>query len=182
MPIKGKKRVYIAGDGTEYPLEEAETALPIKVYKTDCKRSVVGDPTQCLIALGAKRDRSIEAAYIGSGKDAYVCFKARAGKPAHAKHYTITAKAGRIRDYFDAHKDATHDYITLSAPTAGRTLSHRSKLNKNRNARIKAGEHEPKRRNTPKQTRIMRLGLKHRPRARIKNGEVSIEARESAEG
>jgi hypothetical protein len=164
----------VAGDGTKYPLYEATHSYAITVYKSDCRRAEVGDPGQCLIALGAKRDRHVEAAYIGSGRDAYIIFKGTKLRAAHAMHFTINAQAARVRDYFETHKGATTQMIELSAVTNGRTLSARSKLNKARTARIKAGKHVPKKREKPQVTRIMRLGVKHRPKAVVKQGIVSL--------
>jgi len=174
------KSVYVVKDRdgnpiAEYPLYEALYAYSITVYKSDCRKAVIGDPTQCLIALGAKRDPQIQDAFIGSGKDAYVIFKKKGNKPAHALHFTIAAQAAKVRDYFDTNKGATTQIIKLNAPTAGRTLAHRSKLNKARAARIKDGTHVPKRREGTKQTRIIRLGVAHRPSASIKrNGDVTL--------
>lgn len=168
------KRIYVAGDGKKYPLVEAPYTYPITVYKTDCRKAHVGDPEQCLVALGALRDKNVEAAYIGAGKDAFVCFKATKTRKAYALHFTLNAKASRVRDYFDSHKGATTQTITLSPPTAGRTLEHRSKLNKKRRAAVKAGA-EVKKRTKQHTTRVMRLGpTAHRPKAKIENNVVSL--------
>jgi len=123
-----KRRYYVAGNGAKYPLYEAPYDYTIAVYKSDCKKAVIGDTEQCLIALGAMRDKRVEGAYIGSGKDAYIIFKAFRGKPAHAMHFTLNAQASRVRDFFDTHKGVTTQHITLSAVTAGRTRDHRSKI------------------------------------------------------
>jgi hypothetical protein len=167
------QRFYIAGDGTKYPLIEAMTPFSIMVYRTDCKKAVVGDPYNCLIAIGARRIKHILAAYIGSGKDAYVIMKiGKQSKPV-AVHYTINAKASRVRDTFDKAGAPETQVITLSAPTPGRTLAHRSKLGKARNQAIKAGG-PVKKRGKPNATRIMRLGVTHRPRAKIERNAVSL--------
>src|SRR5262245_57734039 len=133
------KRYYTAGNGKTYPLFEAPYAYPISVYKTDCRKAQVSDPEQCLIALGALRDKSVEACYIGAGLDAYVCFKASKLRKCYALHFTIPKKAARLRDFFDTHKGVTTQIVMLLPPTAGRTLAHRSKLNKRRRDEIKAG-------------------------------------------
>ena len=173
-----KRRYYVAGNGIRYPLTEADRDYHIKIYKSDCKKAVVGDAAQCLIALGAKRDKRVDGAYIGSGKDAYVIFKALRGRPAHAEHFTLNAQASKVRDFFDTHKGAVTTSIVLSAVTAGRTLDHRSKLGKKRAAAIKNGTHTVKTRGKPNATRIMRLGVKHRPKANITNNVVSMPERE----
>jgi hypothetical protein len=169
-----RKRYYKTPDGQRYQLFEAPYSYTITVYKTDCRKSIIGDPTQCLIATGAMRDKAVLAAYIGSGKDAYVIFKETKLRKAHALHFTINAKAGRVRDYFDTHKGVTTQQVVLSAPTAGRTLSHRSALGKKRREEIKAGA-EVKHRGKQTQTRVMRIGQKHRPRADLDGDTVTIQ-------
>lgn len=172
-------KYYMDGNGVKYPLSEAPYDYGITVYKSDCKKAVTGDPNQCLIAKGIKRDRSVEAAYIGSGKDAYVIFKASKTRKAYALHFTINAQAARVRDFFDTHKGVTTQDLKLSAPTPGRTLAYRRKLNKTRAAAIKAGTHKVKPRG-PSKTRVMRLGVHHRPRASVEHNAVSVPLREAA--
>jgi hypothetical protein len=180
MTRKKPKRYYDAGDGKKYPLFEAPYNYPVTVYKSDCKKAVIGDPQQCLIALGACRDKLIESAFIGSGKDAYIIFKKTPLREAYALHFTINAQAARVRDYFDSQKAGTSQIITLSAITPGRTLAHRSILNKKRAAEIKAGA-EKKKRGKPAVTRVMRLGLHHRPRAKIEKNIISVPPHAAAE-
>jgi hypothetical protein len=139
---------------------------------------VIGDPTQCLIAMGARRDKTVHAAFIGAGKDAYVVFKSTKLRKAHALHFTTNAQAARVRDYFDAHKGTVTQNIELSAPTAGRTLSHRKALNKKRRAEIKNGA-EVKKRGKPKAQRVH--GLKYRPRVQVENNVVTLEPRPEIE-
>ena len=169
------KRYYVTGDGKRYPLFEAPYDYPITVFKSDCRKAIIGDPAQCLIALGARRDKLVDAAFIGSGKDAYVIFKATKIRKAYALHFTMNAEASRVRDYFDGHKGATSQMITLSAVTPGRTMDHRSKLGKKRREEIKAGA-EVKKRGKQAETRIMRVGMKHRPHAVIESNVVKTGA------
>jgi hypothetical protein len=169
-----KKMEYVTGDGIHYPLVEADQDFPITIFKSDCRKAKIGNPEQCLIALGARRNKYVIGAWIGSGKDAYVAFRGIRSKPAHVRHFTINAKAARIRDYFDTHKGVTSQIITLSAVTDGRTLAHRSKLNAARLKRIKAGQHTVKPRKNVAKTRIMRLGVAHRPKATIANNVVEF--------
>lgn len=173
------KRTYKTPDGVIYPMFEAPYKYDITVYKSDCKKATIGDPNHCLIALGARRDPSVIDAHIGSGKDAYLIFKATKLRKAHALHFTIAAAAARVRDYFETHKGVTTQIVTLSAPTAGRTHEHRKKLNAARAKRIKEGKHVVKSRGKSK-TRIMRLGVPHRPKATIVNNVVSLEPRDAA--
>lgn len=176
---KKTKRFYVTPEGVKYPLFEAPYDYWIPVFKKDCKKAVIGDPHGCLIALGAQRDPLVLGAYIGSGKDAYVVFRETELRRAHALHFTISAAAARVRDYFDTHRGEVKTTVRLSAPTAGRTLAHRSKLNKARHKRIKAGEHVVKKRGKSNKTRIVRLGVKHRPRATVEKNEVTIVPREA---
>lgn len=169
--MRKTKRTYTAGNGKQYPLYEAPYQYPITVYKSDCPKATVGDPEGCLIARGALRDKSVEAVYIGAGKDAYVCFKATKLRPAYALHFTINAKAGRVRDFFDTHKGVTTQQLILSTPTAGRTLDHRATLNKRRKAEIKAGA-EVKKQAKARKTRVDRIGVHYRPKAKIDKGNV----------
>jgi hypothetical protein len=164
-----KQRTYTAGNGKVYPLREAEHNYPIECYKKDCPKAVVSDPEQCLIALGALRDKTVEAVYIGTGKDAYICFRATRSRPAHALHFTLNAKAGRVRDFFDAHKGTLTKQVVLSAPTEGRTHNHRAVLNKRRRAAIKAGA-PVKKRTKPQVTREDRTGIKYRRKAKVGKG------------
>lgn len=177
--MKKLRRFYVTPEGIRYPLVEAPYDYVIPVYKKDCKKAIIADPHGCLIALGAQRDPLVLGAYIGSGKDAYIVFRETEQRHAHAMHFTISASAARVRDYFDTHKGEVKTTVKLSAPTSGRTLSHRSKLNKARYKRIKAGEHVVKRRGKPNRTRIVRLGVKHRPHAVIEKNEVTIPVREA---
>jgi hypothetical protein len=124
-----------------------------------------------VIALGARHDPNIYDMFIGSGKDAYVIFRGRDGLVA--VHYTINARAAKVRDDFDANKKLKTQWIKLSAPTAGRTLEHRSKLGKKRRAAVKAGA-PIKHRTKPIRSREQRIGVKQRPRAKIVKGVVSL--------
>jgi|GEM_PF-6478032 len=180
------KRFFVKPDGSKVSLFEAPYKYGVRVYKSDCKKAAIGNPEQCLIALGAKRDKNVEAAFIGSGKDAYLVFRGKPNAPspqmrvAHALHFTIRAMAARVRDFFDTHRGAVTLDIELSAPTPGRTLAHRAKLNKARMERIKAGTHEVKKRDKAAATRIMRLGVPHRPKAAIEKNVVSIHPKADA--
>lgn len=166
-------RYYLTPDGVRYPLYEAPIPFTIKVYRKDCKDAVVGDPVQCLIAKGAKRHRNVLHAFIGGGKDAYVIMKNGAeGKPI-AVHYTLNAVAVRVRKTFDDHKKMAAQEITLAAPTAGRTMAHRSKLGKKRRAAIKAGA-EVKKRGKLTEAQIHHIGSKHRPVAKIVKNVVTV--------
>ena len=175
-----KRRYYVAGDGKSYPLREAMVPFNFKVYRKDCKSAIVGDPSNCLIAKGARRHKNIDAVYIGSGKDAYVVMNdGRGGKP-FAVHYTINAAAAKVRDEFDRNKNMAAKEVVLSVPTAGRTLDHRSMLGKKRRKAIKAGA-EIKKRDKPSVTRVQRIGMKHRPRANIDRNLVSLQTHDTVQ-
>lgn len=161
-----KRRYYVAGDGKKYLLVEATIPFIFYVYRSDCKSAVVGDPWNCLVARGGRRHKNVLAMYIGSGKDAYVIMSdPRGGEPV-AVHYTISASAARVRDQFDTNKKLKKQPVTLSPPTAGRTLEHRSNLGKKRREAIKNGAPVATR-GKPNATRVHRIGVKHRPRAKL---------------
>ena len=164
--------------GKKWPLVEAEVDYTFQVYKSDRRKAVIGDPTCCLIAEGLKHNKDVVAAHIGSGKDAVVVFKGRGRLGEHAKHYVLLAKAERVRDIFDGKGAPKTQYITLSAPTAGRTLAARKAMNRKRQAEIKAGTRDVKRRDAPRKTRMMRLGVSARPRAVVSNGVWTIPDKE----
>lgn len=169
-PRKKVKRTYTSPDGKTYPLHEAPYAMPVTVYKSDRKKAVIGDPSACLIALGLRRMKGIEHAWVGGGKDAYVCFGDTKLRPAHALHFTLNAQSSRVRDYFDTHRDAETQNLQLDPPTAGTTLAARAKNNKRRRGEIKNGA-EVAKRSTYVQ-RIVRLGVHRRPKATVKKNVV----------
>lgn len=168
------ERTYTdAKTGQTWPLKEADTDYSFRVYRTHRRKAVIGDPTSCLIALGLQRDPDVAAAYIGSGKDAIVVFKGKGRRPATALHYVILAGAAKVRDSFDQKGAPTSQWLTLSAPTAGRTLDARAALDRRRRAQIKAGA-PVKHRATPNKPRITRLGVAHRPKPIVSKGEWTI--------
>jgi hypothetical protein len=175
--MKQPKRIYRAPDtGKEYPLHEAPYDYAINCYRSDLRKAQTGSSDQCIIALGAKHDKLVEAAFVGAGRDAYICFKATPLRPAYALHFTVNARAQRVRDYFDTHKIVATKQIILSAPSAGRTLAHRAKLDGERREKIKNGDHVPTKRTTPRQDRITRIGVKSRPRAVVEKNTVTMPA------
>jgi hypothetical protein len=170
------KRYYTTPDGTRFPLIEAKWDMSFRCYKSDRRKAVPGNPHECLLAIGIKRDRRVLDAYLGSGQDAYVVFKADDEDPAHAVHFTIPTVARRAIDQFDTNRKAATVVITLRRPTGKRTLEARKGLNKDRRERIKNGAHRSRSRTqTPRQPRITRLGVHHRPRPRISSaGNVNV--------
>lgn len=177
--MKAAKRTYKAPDtGKEYPLYEAPYRYGITCYRVDLPKAMKGSSDKCIIALGGLHDPAVEAVYIGAGKDAYVCFKETSLRPAYALHFTLNTEAQKVRDYFDVHQDFDTKTITLSPPTAGRTLAHRDKLNKRRHEEIKNGA-EVKRRDTPRRDRMARIGVPYRPRAIITKNNVTMPAAET---
>lgn len=167
------RRFYIAGDGTKYPLIEAQTPFSIDVHRADCRKAITGDPANCLIALGARRHRNVDAAYIGSSKDAYVIMRYGRSIKAVAVHYTINARTSALRDAFDTNSKLLIQTVTLSPPSPGVTLAHRAKLGKRRREEVKNGALQ-KKRGPQKTSRVVRLGVPHRPRARIERNNVSL--------
>jgi hypothetical protein len=175
-----KKRTFTdPATGIVYPLFEAEVDYTCAVYKTDRRKAVIGDPAACIISLGLKHNPDVIVAHIGGGKDAFVTFKGKGRFKAHTKHYVVLAKAAKVRDTFDTKGAPATQHITLSAPTAGRTLDARERMNKRRRAEIKNGS-PVKKRATPNRPRITRIGAVNRPTAIISNGAVSMPMLEDA--
>ena len=167
-------RTYTDTDtGQTWPLEEADTDYSFRVYKSDRRKATIANPTACILALGLKHDPDVAAAFIGSGKDAFVVFKGKGRRPPLARHYVILAAAARVRDTFDKKGAPRTQWITLSAPTAGRTLDARATLNKRRAAAIKAGA-PVRKRATPSKPRITRLGIPSRPRPTVRKGSWTV--------
>jgi hypothetical protein len=165
---------YYKHDGINHPLVEAEYDTAFKVYKTDKRKSVIGDPSACIEAMGLKRLPNVSFAHIGSGGDAYVGFKdPKSNTGTTVRHFLIPTASGKVRDSFDIKDAPPTQVLMLKAPTNGRTLSHRAMLGKRRREEIKNGA-ETKKRGSQKNKRIHRLGVAPRPRAKIVKGEVSI--------
>lgn len=174
MAIYIMARTYKAQDGNEYPLEEASYDFAFKAYRTDCKKSIIGDPILCVLANGMRRQKHVIEAYVGSGGDAYLILEPTPEKPyAHAVHFTIPTTAARVRDEFDKNKKIQSQIIWLKAPTAGRTIEARSKLNKKRYEEVKNGA-PVKRRGKQNASRVARIGMKHRPKAKISRKTVEF--------
>jgi hypothetical protein len=171
------QRFYVAGDGAKYVLKEAALPFSFPVYRSGCKSAVIGDPVQCIIAKSGQKHPNVYALYIGSGKDAYVIMKDGPGGKLYAVHYRINTKAARVRDLFDTDKKLKSQMITLSVPTEGVTLAHRSVVGKRRRDEIKNGSPVTKR-STPSLNRQQRLGVKQRPRAKIVDNVVTLESRD----
>lgn len=167
-----KARFYTAKNGTKYPLFEADHDQYFTVYKTDKKTAEIGDPHECIEAKGLQRMTGVIEAYVGSGKDAIVVYAGR--RKPYALHYVILAKAAKVRDTFDTKGAPATQTLKLSVPTAGRTYAARSILNKRRRSEIKSGNGAPvKPVNKPRENRVARLGLPHRPRAHITKQNVT---------
>jgi hypothetical protein len=167
--------MYTAPDGEKYPLKEAKYDMSFNVYKSDKRKAVPGDPHSCLVALGILRHPDVLDVHIGSGGDAYVVFKEDEDEPAHAVHFKARAEARRIRDAFDVRGASKTMQITLHKPAKSWRLDHRDKSNKRRQAEIKAGS-PIKRRGSPTKSRVVRLGVPHRPRVKVSStGSINIE-------
>lgn len=169
------KFTYTAPDGAKYPLYEAAYPTAFKVYKTDRGKAVIGDPHQCIEALGIKRNPDVLDAYVGSAKDAYIVYKGGKRGP-YAVHFVILAQAARVRDTFETQGAPPTQVLMLHPATAGRTIGHRRKLTKKLQQAIKDGTHQVKPRGAPRKTRVARLGVGHRPRAKVSKGHVDVSA------
>ena len=163
-------------EGINHPLVEADYDTAFKVYKTDRRKAVIGDPTACIEAKGLKRLPNVAFAHIGSGGDAYVGFRDNKSKTGvTVRHFLIPAQAKRVRDAFETKGAPPSQVLMLKAPTNGRTLSHRRKLDKRRRDEIKKGTVVPNKRGPQKNRHITRLGVAQRPRPKIVKGEVSLD-------
>ena len=166
-------RIYKSRDGTEYPLIEAAYNMTVKVFRADRKKSIMGDPYACLVAFGINRHPDVVESFIGSGGDAYVIFKPTDDYPnGYAVHFTIPTTAARVRDQFDKEKAAKSITVWLRKPTKARTLNGRSLSNKKRRIAVKEGA-PVKKRGKSNVSRVVRLGVAHRPRAKISRGLVA---------
>jgi hypothetical protein len=169
---------YQSKDGP-VPLFEADHEMAFKVYKSDRRKAVVADPLNCIEAKGLCRNRGVREAHIGTGGDAFVVMKHTATRPfPHALHFIIPAASKKVRDLFETKKNITSQVLTLMAPTAGRTILNRRRLNKARREAIKKGA-PIKKQAKPRVGRLQRLGMAHRPRAKIEAGMVSLEPAEA---
>lgn len=165
-----KRRVYEDADGNRYPLYEATAHLAFKSYKADKKRAVIGDPHSCFVALGLRRLPNVRDVHIGLGKDGYVVFaKGPRSKKPYAEHFTLPAKTVQAAaKLFERGGSPPTQELTLRAPTAGRTLDHRSLLNRRRSKKVRAGA----RTKTHRARRPSVNRLARRPRAHVTNGMV----------
>jgi hypothetical protein len=169
-------RIYTAPTGETFPLTEAKYDMGFKVYKSDKRRAIPGDPRSCLVALGIRRDPKVRDVFIGSGKDGYVIFKGVGKEQDHAVHFCVNASARRVVDGFDKDRTARTQTITLSRPSAARTLDARRVLDDRRRLAIKNGTHKVKHRGPNKGVRIAWLGVPNRPRPKVlKGGSVTME-------
>jgi len=168
------KALSYTHEGIHHPMTEADYDTAFKIYKTDRRKAKIGDPTDCIEAKGLKRLPNVAFAHIGSGGDAYVGFKDQGSETGiTVRHFLIPAAAKRVRDAFDVKGSPGTQVLMLKAPTNGRTISHRRTLNKQRREEVKAGA-PVKKRGKQAETRIRRLGVPPRPRAKVVEGVVTL--------
>lgn len=171
------RRWYTAPDGTKFPLVEAKYDMLFKCYKSDRRKAMQGNPNACLLALGIKRHPDVLDIYIGSGKDAYVIFKGDEGEAPQAVHFTVATAARKVVDAFDKDKTTQSCDIVLRRPTKSWTLAYRRKNGAKWRDEVKTGERQPKRRGKINEKRVTRLGVAHRPRAKVtRGGSVNVSA------
>lgn len=172
------KREYTTKSGEKYPLGEAMYPMDFTIYRSDQRKAIIGSSDECILARGIKRNPDVLEVYIGSSGHAYVVFKGKRGIPAHAVHFKIRTVAARIRDAFDRDKAVKTHRLTLHAPTPGQTLEGLAKTNRDWRQQVKNGTRIPKKQETQRTTRITRLGVAHRPKAKIVKRNVSVGAQE----
>jgi hypothetical protein len=169
------QRFFVNPDtGDKYPVSEATHNSNFQVYRSDVKKSIIGDPCKCLLARGLKKDdASIIYVFITSGNFAYVVYHPK-GKDAYCIRFKISTQASRVRDAFDARKDLKTQTVKLTRPSLGRTLEHRAASNKRRRQEIKNGAPVKARGNQVRNSRIMKIGVAHRPKAHLVKNIVHI--------
>jgi hypothetical protein len=154
--------------------------MMFKVYRSDRRKATIGDPWDCVESKGIKHHRGVIEAYIGSGRNAYVVFKATEDEPATAYHFMISVRASRIRDIFDQNKKLQSQELILKRPKESQTLTARAGMGKIYKAKIKDGSHVPVKRGSPRTTRMERhLPPAQRPRPNISSGG-SVDTQEEA--
>lgn len=163
-------------NGKIYPIIEAISNTFFLVFRTDMRKAVIGDSCHCIIALGLKKmDRDIVDAFVTSGKFVYLCYEPRGVAPyCYCVRYQTTAEAARVRDNFDQDKDMKTQRLYLRKPSPGRTLAGRAAANKRRRQEIKDGAPVKARGNQVRNSRLMRIGIAHRPKVHIVRNTVHI--------
>src|SRR5215475_10578309 len=117
------KRFY-KHEGVNHPMLEAETDALFEVFKSDRRKAVIGDPLECIEALGLRRLNGVVFAYVGSTKDAYLGIEDPLSPTKfRLRHYPSPAKAAKVRDTFDQKGAAKTQVLKLKRPTKGRTLA-----------------------------------------------------------
>lgn len=163
---------YQLEDGSFVPLYEAEYDMSFKAYKSDRRKSVIAHPRKCIEAKGICRLPNVIEAYIGSGKIGYVVFAKTYRRPfKHALRFIIPVSSRRVVDNFDTKNSSDTQILTMRAVSPGQTKEHRSLLNRRRYEAVKNGA-PVKHRQEARKSRITRLGVAHRPRPKIKSGQV----------
>jgi hypothetical protein len=164
------------GTWTRHPVVEAPFDTAFTVYKSDKRKAIIGDPFNCIAALGMRRMHKVKFAYITSGRDAYVGYEDEDSPTGiTVRHFIVTAETAKIRDLFDSKGSPETKLIMLKAPNEFQKLAYRSVRDKKRRAAVKNGA-PVKKRGPQKVKRIDRLGIVPRPRARIENGEVIVQS------
>lgn len=168
-------------EGESHPYLEADYDMDFWVFKSDRRKARLADPCRCLLALGIARNKKVVFAHVGSCHDAYVGFKdSQSPTGVTVRHFNLLANAARVRDAFDTKGSPTTQRLTLTAPSPGRTTAHRRATNKRNYQEVKDGKRVRKVRGKQQHSRLTRLGVPHRPRAKIYKGEVSLPLFEAA--
>lgn len=171
-----KKLEYQLEDGTTVPLFEGEYDMAFKVYKSHRKTAVIGHPLHCIEAKGLCKLKNVREAYIGSGKDAYVVFEQTPRRDyLHAVHFIIPVPSAKVRDSFEVRGAPATQTLLLRAPSNGQTLKYKRETNKKWREAVKNGKHVEQR-GKINQTRISRIGVAHRPRAKVSRGVFTVPA------
>lgn len=100
----------------------------------DLVGAVAGDGRNCVIARGAGNLPRVVEAYIGSRGRAHILYERKGF--TYALEYAVAAKAGRVIDYFDFHKDCQTQTVTFKALSPSQTKAGRRELTAIRRERL----------------------------------------------
>jgi hypothetical protein len=111
--------------GRTWPMREALANYAAKTYKSDRRKAKRHDKTNCILAMGIKRDKQVVYVEVGSGGDVWVVFRDKSTGEEYALHYVTTASCQRIIDTFDKKGSPDTQIAWLLAPSKSRTIAVR---------------------------------------------------------
>ena len=184
MTTKGKALLHSQrGKLIRHLHERACGNAPIDVYKTDCPKAKIGNPEEHDRGSAALRDkaRRSEQYISGSGKGAYICFRIAmtSARPARCISPSMPRRRGCAISLKSTGGESTkHPIVAADGGPPCRIVPETS-TPKRRAAEVKAGA-EVKKQTKLRETRVMRIGVPVRPKAKIKNNIVYLPAKDAA--